>query len=1301
MTKEDSYDLKSVVTTNSVIFRKIELGSFDGVKSLTKEPRNSFGINDEGQTPLHYAIEHNRHEIALYLLEIGHDPNTSDRSNWTPLISAARNGNLKVVTKLIENGAQQKYKDDEICEMGEWSAVTWAAYKGHANVLDLLLTDPEHRGDPNFSGVDQNTSYGVTPLLWAAGRGHVAAVEVLLKEGIGTDVNKTDKFGCNAMFWACRKGEVEVVERLIDAKIDMNTIGAHGQSALIVAAKNCHEDIVDKLLTCSTMKDVDPVNVSHVDSDTNTALNYAADKGLNDTARRLLGAGASKNHQNKKKQSPLILAVKHGNLEIVQLLLEHDCNVNLVDKENRTALYHAVKEATSGGKTYKEIVKVLLKRRDIDMEVVTKIHDAKRLLTETCLLKAVKNRNATIVNFLLKAGARVDVRDQDWNNPLHLSIKQRDKTITEMLLRNPKNSNLVYKKNKDNQTPHEIDLENRQSILTKIWGEKVMTSSTKGVADDMSQYELYTNSLADILAEPELKLPITVGIFAQWGSGKDFLLHILAKVMGSFVGDEGEVTFNPHWGIHLRFFLLLGWIVAIICGLVSNYSSPNYLLVIPSVVVPIVVIYSILMVFSIWGNGQYLAKDRAKKWAFCNSLARTLSRFDTKLKLISSMLFRTGIVRTNSDETKAVKFLFADQARLSLGATETSLAEVVGALSKTAEDAFGFLPVRIYRAMKPRHERNESRTFCCMPVVMIANIFVLDLMALSILLSFSGKLGIETVKLGLIITGVIGGILFGVIFGHFWKILKHLFESPYSRVMKEATKIQEGGKTSRDQLKREVDYLASMVTAFDGFGSHQTRMVVVVNGLDSYKQDDVLKILEVVNTLFTQSPYIVIFAVDDKIIRKAVDKNRNDTWQISGRDYLQNMIHLPFYMHQQSHDLTVRRRKIMPQDNVSLIDISRETVKIDERTISVGGSTKSIHMTFDSRDSLFSPQDESMVRRRGGRRGTIDEKEYFPSTRKSRHEKAKTTESEMILDEDWLSSISPQLMRRILNSKSLTGRLLRANFVPVSSDRLSRWIKLTELAPYRTSWIIWHIEENEDIDLSTTLKSVYNLVLPSIPTNTQQDKVLAIDTVDSRDMEVLLSSRDPKDLLIVKDVVMFLPNTVNLDPNLREWIDDVYHSRLNKEKMPSGAPGASSLLKPLSRLSETTEAPVVSPMSTMTIPIISLPGSTELESLSCDELASWVMAIDNLTSSGQSRLSEYFLDQNITGAFLMKMRSKLDMIRTEAGLNHGDFFLLEEAIKNGVTSFTPSIPHPSPRSERREPIGETSEKGSKNVNFHV
>lgn len=47
----------------------------------------------------------------------------------------------------------------------------------------------------------------------------------------------------------------------------------------------------------------------------------------------------------------------------------------------------------------------------------------------------------------------------------------------------------------------------------------------------MLGYDLYSSALADILSEPSLSMPITVGLYAKWGSGKSFLLN---KLRGNF-----------------------------------------------------------------------------------------------------------------------------------------------------------------------------------------------------------------------------------------------------------------------------------------------------------------------------------------------------------------------------------------------------------------------------------------------------------------------------------------------------------------------------------------------------------------------------------------------------------------------------------------------------------------------------------------------------------------------------------------------------------------------------------------------
>jgi ankyrin repeat-rich membrane spanning protein len=44
-------------------------------------------------------------------------------------------------------------------------------------------------------------------------------------------------------------------------------------------------------------------------------------------------------------------------------------------------------------------------------------------------------------------------------------------------------------------------------------------------------YDLYGTAIADTLSEPFLTMPIIVGMFAKWGSGKSFLLNKLKGIL--------------------------------------------------------------------------------------------------------------------------------------------------------------------------------------------------------------------------------------------------------------------------------------------------------------------------------------------------------------------------------------------------------------------------------------------------------------------------------------------------------------------------------------------------------------------------------------------------------------------------------------------------------------------------------------------------------------------------------------------------------------------------------------------------
>ena len=103
------------------------------------------------------------------------------------------------------------------------------------------------------------------------------------------------------------------------------------------------------------------------------------------------------------------------------------------------------------------------------------------------------------------------------------------------------------------ETPYNIDISNQKTILGQVFGARKL--NTNEDSENMLGYDLYSSALADILTEPSLSTPITVGLYARWGSGKSFLLKKLQDLV--------DPTFNMS---PLLFFL----------GLLACRVSENY-----------------------------------------------------------------------------------------------------------------------------------------------------------------------------------------------------------------------------------------------------------------------------------------------------------------------------------------------------------------------------------------------------------------------------------------------------------------------------------------------------------------------------------------------------------------------------------------------------------------------------------------------------------------------------------------------------------------------------------------------------
>ncbi|XP_068454901.1 kinase D-interacting substrate of 220 kDa B isoform X2 [Clinocottus analis] len=1057
------------------LFSYVEEENLLALKAHLDRFKEVDGRSDNGQTPLMLAAEQGSLEILQELLRRGANVNLDDVDCWSALVSAAKEGHLEVVKELLENSAYIEHRD-----MGGWTALTWAAYKGRVEVTELLL---EHGANPNTTG----QQYSVYPIIWAAGRGHADIVKVLLREG--AKVNCSDKYGTTPLIWASRKGHFDCVMHLLENGADVDQEGANSMTALIVAVRGGYTEVVKELLKRNP-------NVNMTDKDGNTALMIAAKEGFTQIVLDLLEAGTYVNIPDRSMDTVLIGAVRGGHVEIVRALLHKYADIDIRGQENKTALYWAVEKGNAS------MVRDILQCNP-DTETCTK--DG-----ETPLIKATKMRNIEVVELLLDKGAKVSAVDKKGDTPLHIAIRGRSRRLAELLLRNPKDGRLLYRPNKAGETPYNIDCSHQKSILTQIFGARHLSpTETDG---DMLGYDLYSSALADILSEPTMQPPICVGLYAQWGSGKSFLLKKLEDEMKTFAGQQVEPLFRFSWLVVVLSLLLCGS-VSVVLGFSVDAS-----LALAVGLSLLALLYGFFV--AVYFGGRREGDSWNWAWLLSTRLARHIGYLELLLRL---MFVNPPELPEQSTRALPVRFLFTDYNRLSSVGGETSMAEMIATLSDACEREFGFLATRLFRVFKTEDAQGSRKwkRSCCVPSFLVFVVVlgcVLTGLALLAAFGLDGQSG--AVNGVLVAVGGVLGLALLLNCRTWWRVTDSVLNSQRKRLHGAANRMHKlKSEGFMKVLKTEVELMAKMTKTIDSFTQHQTRLTVVIDGLDSCEQDKVLQMLDTVRVLFSKGPFISVFASDPHIIIKAINQNLSSVLRdsnINGHDYMRTTVHLPVFLNSRGL-ASARKMAASAPANGDANDGWHEELDRKLSQHSLGELTK-----FGSKTTL-------------NRRDTYRRRQQRSVTRQMSLDLTK-----LMVTEDWFSDISPQTMRRLLNIVSVTGRLLRANQIVFNWDRLASWINLTEQWPYRTSWLILYLEETDGVPDHTSLKALYERVSKSVPTTKDVEPLLEIDG-DARSLEVFVSSRTP--VLTARDIRTFLPCTVNLDPKLREIIADVRAAR--------------------------------------------------------------------------------------------------------------------------------------------------------------
>jgi uncharacterized protein len=380
-------------------------GDVAEVRRLLDAGADASLANDYGATPMGLAAEVADTEILKLLLDAGADADSPNADGQTALMAVARTGNVEAAKALLDHGATVDARES----WGGQTALMWASARRHPEMMELLIAHGaavdarsihrDYQRHVTAEGRPKSTdSGGFTPLLYAARENCIACVDVLLTSG--ADIDLPDPDGVSPLNLAIMNANWDLAERLIERSADVDQWDIYGEAPLYTA-------VGLRSRTDGGRASIDPPN----QTDGLTIIRLLLERGANPNMQLFFRPANVRGSTNTRGSTPLIRAANAGDLELVQLLLEHGADATLYMADRQTPI-HGVLAGRVAEPEALELIKILY-TAGTDVDVVALVNHIEEVRGGTALHYAVRKRYKEVIQLLASYGIDMNAKDQD------------------------------------------------------------------------------------------------------------------------------------------------------------------------------------------------------------------------------------------------------------------------------------------------------------------------------------------------------------------------------------------------------------------------------------------------------------------------------------------------------------------------------------------------------------------------------------------------------------------------------------------------------------------------------------------------------------------------------------------------------------------------------------------------------------------------------------------------------------------------------------------------------------------------